>query len=131
MNGLIENIYEHKKNDPKIVHYLMDLLDRTGIKSALELQQYENGRYTIAETGQKLTDEEILRQLELAFVNDETHFDYLDTLQESELKVLYEQFKQADIENKKILIIKIYSILDWGVPLPFEAYKLMMEDKLV
>ena len=132
MNDLIETICEHKKNDPQIVNLLLDLIEQANINSVLELQKYEDDKYTSIETNERLTIEEILYQLEMSFVHDETHYDYLDSEAETKLKVLYDQYQEEDDFTKKtILILKIYAILDWGIPLPFAAYKLILEDKLV
>ncbi len=131
MSELITNIYKHKKNDPKIVYHLMNLIDTNDFKSVMELQKYEDDKYTIADTGNKLSDEEIVKQLFESYVVDTTHYDYLDASKETDLKILHDEFlAETDIDKKRILIIKIFSILDWGIPLPFYAYKYVMEDKL-
>jgi hypothetical protein len=131
MSELIGNIYEHKKNDSKIVYNLMELIDQNGFKTVKELQKFEDDKYTPFGTEEKISDEDIAEQLFIAFVNDNTHYDYLDGEAETDLKLLYDAYvKETDIDKKRILIIKIYSVLDWGIPYPFYAYKYIMEDKL-
>ncbi len=131
MSELIGNIYEHKKNDSKIVYNLMELIDQNGFKTVKELQKFEDDKYTPFGTEEKISDEDIAEQLFIAFVNDNTHYDYLDGEAETDLKLLYDDYvKETDIDKKRILIIQIYSVLDWGIPYPFYAYKYIMEDKL-
>ena len=131
MNELISKIYDHKKNDPKIVYNLMNFIDTMKYKSVMELEKYENEKFTYEEDERKLTDEEIAQMLFEAFTSDVTHFDYIEVEDESKLEVLHKQYLQeTDLDNKFIILIKIYAILGWGIPVPFRAYSYILDDRL-
>lgn len=130
--NLLKNIADHKTmNDPKICFMLMTLIHSLNIKTEEELKEYEKNNFTFPSSNKVLNDEEIAKSMFDSFVSDVTHFDYLSVEDESELKDLYDKYlKTTEIDDKYIILIKIYSILDWGVHIPYHAYKYILEDRL-
>ena len=129
---LLKNIADHKTtNDPKICFMLMRLIDQLKIETEEQLKEYEINNFTFPSSNKVLNEEEIAAFMFDSFTHDTNHFDYLSVQDESELKDLYNEYlKTTDLEKKFIILIKIYSILDWGVHVPYHAYKYILEDKL-
>ena len=130
MNELISKIDEHKlDNDPKICYELLDLIINCEINSLEELKKLEEQKFTI--NGILLLEEDIVESLYNAYISDFTHIEKLEKEDNSRLIVLENEYKKAEnIEDKIIILIKMYSIMNWSMELPYRAYCLIMENKL-
>mgnify|MGYP007069910801 CR=1 FL=1 len=131
MKELIDNIYQHKNsNSPKICFFMMEYIKSRNISSLEELIKKEENRYTLA-SGRKYTDLEIVDLLYEAY--DEDYDDYMAcSVDDKEmLDSLNEQFLNTDdIDIKFINLIKMYTILDWDLALPYHTYMYILKDRL-
>lgn len=132
MKELIDNIHDHSRvNDPKICFFLMELIKNNEINSLEELKVYEDNNFIPINTNEKPSDEVILNNLYNSYLTDITHHDLLSVDEVDELDKLGLKFEQErNLDNKYIIMIKMYSLLDWTLYLPYHAYKYIMEDKL-
>lgn len=131
MNELIKNIVLHKNtNSPKIIFYLMEFIKNNSVQSLDELQQLEDAYYTLVDST-KYSDEEIINKLYKDYTDD--YDDYMNCTDEEKRKLdeLNEEFlHSSDNDQKYIILIKMYTILDWDLVLPYHCYLYVMEDRL-
>lgn len=131
MKELIDNIFQHKNgNSPKICFYLIEYIKNRNINSVEELFKKEDGSYTLV-NGRKYTDLEIVDLLYEAYDND--YDDYMACSEDDKdtLDELNEQFLNTDdLDTKFICLIKMFSILDWDIVLPYRTYMYILEDRL-
>jgi len=133
MKEMMEQIYNHKmSNDSRICFSLTELIDALKFESIDALRDYEDKLCTIGSTGERLSEEKMIDKLYNSFVSDHSHYETVSVENETKIMSLYEEFSKASNNEEKIIILlKIYSLLDWGIPLPYTAYNLILEDKLI
>ena len=131
MKELIKNVYEHRRNnDPKICFFMMEFIKNRKIVSLEDLKQREEDSFTSSE-GRRFTDSEIIEKLYEGYNDD--YDDYMRCSIEDQKKIddLNEEFLNTeDVDTKYIALIKIYTILDWDLALPYHTYKYILEDRL-
>ena len=131
MKELIKNVYEHRRNnDPKICFFMMEFIKNRKIVSLEDLKQREEDSFTSSE-GRRFTDSEIIEKLYEKYNDD--YDDYMRCSIEDQKKIdnLNEKFLNTeDVDTKYISLIKIYTILDWDLALPYHTYKYILEDRL-
>ena len=134
MRDLIKEIYDHKdKNDPKICFFMMEFIKNKEINSLEELKKNEEDHYTLIHpSGPKmLTDLEILDRLYSVYDNDYEEYTNSTVDDQKALDELNKEYVTTDDVDKKFIdIIKMYSILNWDLALPYRTYKYIVEDKL-
>lgn len=131
MNELISNIILHKNtNSPKIIFNLMEYIKKYSINSLDELQKSEDDRFTPVDST-RYEDEKIISKLYSDYSDD--YDDYMNCTDEEKRRLdeLNEEFLQiSDNDQKYINLIKMYTILDWDLVLPYHCYLYVMEDRL-
>jgi hypothetical protein len=134
MKELVKSIIDHKDyNDPKIVFFLIECIKKHNINSLDDLKKYEDSHYIIIdpEGDIVLTEQEIIDRLYKDYDDDYDDYMALDVDKQSKLDELNEEFlKTDDIDKKFINLIKMYSLMDWDLALPYRAYNYIIEDKL-
>ncbi|MBQ4032043.1 MAG: hypothetical protein II625_09845 [Bacilli bacterium] len=134
MKELIKNIIDHKNsNDPKVCFFLMEYLKNNEVESAEDLKTLEDKYFTILDPSgdKKLTDLEIVERLYEDYENDYDDYMSCSVDNKKELDKLNEEFLTTDdLEKKFINLIKMYTILDWDLALPYHTYNYILEDKL-
>ena len=144
MDELIRNLTEHKtEENSQICEYLIHLIRCCHINSPEELKKREDDKYTYAFSSgyEKMTDREIVDELFKTQEQADYNPDVEDPITSSEilrnetiigeLISLEQEYRQTeDIERKMLIVIKMYSLLDWDCFLPYHAYRYIMEGKL-
>ena len=134
MRELIKEIYDHKdKNDPKICFFMMEFIKNKQINSIEELKEDEDNHYTLLDPSgkKKLTDLEILERLYNSYDEDYDDYTSCSVDDQKALDALNEEYVTTDdMDTKFIDLIKIYSILNWDLALPYRTYKYIVEDRL-
>ena len=144
MDELIRNLIEHKtEENSQICEYLIQMIRRCHINSPEELKKREDDKYTHAFSSgfEKMTDREIVDELFKVQEQADYNPDVEDPITSPEilrnetiinkLMSLEQEYRQTeDIERKMLIVIKMYSLLDWDCFLPYHAYRYIMEGKL-
>ena len=134
MKELIKNIIDHKdSNDPKVCFFLMEYIKNHEVESLEDLKQREDNYFTILDPSgdKKLTDLEIVERLYEDYENDYDDYMSCSVDNKNKLDRLNEEYLTTDdLEKKFIYLIKMYTILDWDLVLPYHAYNYILEDKL-
>ena len=135
MKELIEKIIEHKnKNDRKIIFSVMEFIKKYEVQSEEQLKVLEDKNYTLLDINGnvKLSDEEIVNNLYHEYDEDYDDYTACSLEERTKLDKLNEEYLSAsDIDTKFIILIKMYSILDWDLVLPYHAYKYILGDKML
>ena len=144
MDELIRNLTEHKtEENAQICEYLIHLIRRCHINSPEELKKREDDKYTYAFSSgyEKMTDREIVDELFKTQEQADYNPDVEDPITSpeilrnetiiGELISLEQEYRQTeDIERKMLIVIKMYSLLDWDCFLSYHAYQYIVEGKL-
>ena len=144
MDELIRNLTEHRtEENSQICECLIHLIRRCHINSPEELKKREDDKYTYAFSSgyEKMTDREIVEELFKTQEQADYNPDVEDPITSpeilrnetiiGELISLEQEYRQTeDIERKMLIVIKMYSLLDWDCFLPYHAYQYIVEGKL-
>ena len=144
MDELIRDLTEHRtEENSQICEYLIHLIRRCHINSPEELKKREDDKYTYAFSSgyEKMTDREIVDELFKTQEQADYNPDVEDPITSpeilrnetiiGELISLEQEYRQTeDIERKMLIVIKMYSLLDWDCFLPYHAYQYIVEGKL-
>ena len=131
MRELVNNIIEHKNtNDPKICFFLIEAIKQYNVESLEQLKKIEDDFFTPVEE-EKMSDEKVLERLNDYLYDDEEDYNNCSLDEQKRIDELKKEFNESkDIDTKYIDIIKIFTILDWDMLLPYHTYKYILDDKL-
>ena len=125
MNILIKELESFvTKNNKKIVQRLISVLMENNIDTYSELEDLENNYFD--------SEMSLLDRIELSYeqmIKDIYKFDNMTIEEINSLDEMKEMFNN-DVENKLILIIKMYHLLNYQMIFPFCCYKLICEGKI-
>lgn len=144
MDELIRNLTEHRtEENSQICEYLIHMIRRCHINSPEELRKIEDDKYTPAFSNgsEKMTDWEIVEELFKAQEQADYNPDAEDPITSPEilrnekiidkLLSLEQEYRQTDdVERRMLIVIKMYSLLDWDCFLPYHAYRYILQGKL-
>ena len=134
MNELINNLLKYKDDyNSKICLEVVDYIKRYEINSLEDLKNSEMKRYTILNPygNIKMTDEEIIANL----------FDDSNSCEEDKINCSFVDKREADLLKSEILnidnidlrfinLIKIYSLYNWDMVLPYHAYEYIVGSRI-
>lgn len=126
-NVLIEELklFQSESNE-KIINCLIDVIIENNIDTYRELADLENNYF---DKNMSLLDRINLSYKQM--IKDIYKFDSMDNEEIVMLDELKDKFnKSCDVEEKLILIIKIYVLLHYQMIFPFCCYKLVYERKI-
>lgn len=124
MRELLNNICLHKNNnDTNICYLLFNYIYDHKINSLEELQKKEDEYFNTNDIKKRL--DECYNN----FLMDYTHLEELNQNDMAKLLSYSELYKKSDdIDIKTKCIVYMYDILEWSFLLPYQTYKLIMQD---
>ena len=126
---MIEKLLNHKtKTNSNIIKSLMEIIKSSNVKSLEDLKKIENETFTL--NGKILNIEERIDYI-LSITISSLDYEFL-TFEEIQI---YKKYKLNIIngknnEEKLINIIKLYDLANRELLFPFEAYNLIIKNKL-
>ena len=126
---MIEELLKHKtKTNSNIIKSLIEIIKSSNVKSLEDLKKIENETFTLS--GKILNIEERIDYI-LSITISSLDYEFL-TFEEIQI---YKKYKLNIIngknnEEKLINIIKLYDLANRELLFPFEAYNLIIKNKL-
>lgn len=126
---MIEKLLKHKtKTNSNIIKSLIEIIKSSNVKSLEDLKKIENETFTLS--GKILNIEERIDYI-LSITISSLDYEFL-TFEEIQI---YKKYKLNIIngknnEEKLINIIKLYDLANRELLFPFEAYNLIIKNKL-
>lgn len=126
MEDILNRLSIHKdRNNTKVVYRLFDIVETNSISNEENLINMENSMFNTSNINERL---DICYKL---FISDTTHFDFLNQNELNEINKLKNEFNETEnIETKLKNIIIIFEIIGFDMFFPYQAYKLILNDKL-
>ena len=126
MNELIKNIKSHQeKNNNRICNQLINIIERNQIHSEDDLLMFENKFFSTTDINKKIESKY------QEYLSDTTHLDSTDSTDNSRLTDYETLFNDATetLDKCKYLLL-IYDYINYMLFFPYEAYLLIISDKL-
>ena len=126
-----DKIYS-KINDEnkKIVEELLDIIESEELHSLEDLKKHQDNLFKI--DGKYMNKNEKINYC-INLINNSPYLsedlDFLEVRDLADMRYKLNDDNCSDIE-KEILIIKIFSLVDYNMMLPYSAYKFILDDKI-
>ena len=124
-----EEIYKKiNTENKKIVEFLIDIIESEDINNLEELKNYQEKLFQ--KNGKYISDKEKINYC-INLINNSSYMsedlDFLEIRDLTNMKYKLRDSSCSDLE-KKILIIKIFALVNYNMMLPYDAYKFILDD---